>query len=184
MNQVRQAAVPAYAHSSLPVRKHPVSLWIILALLLTLAGARAGVDDDYLNIYGIINQADSLNASGKVSQAHAKYLEAQRALTGFQKNNPEWNAKVVSYRISYLADKVAATSAKPGAEKGAAPPAAMSAVKLLAVGSDPKKALRLHPAAGDRQTITMTREKFDGHERRRPKHARHGTPGDRHDPES
>ena len=151
-----------------PRRKRP-AIGILLGLLLTLCAARAeGPDDDYLAIYGIMDQADALNASGKTSQAHAKYAEAHSALTQFQRANPTWDNKIISYRLTYLAEKLAATSKKavaPGntsattataAGKKEAALVSKSPVKLLAAGSEPRTALRLHPSAGDKQTVVMT----------------------------
>jgi len=92
--------------------------YVLLALLASLLGARAeGPDDQYVRIYNLIQQADSLQANGQPSQALAKYLEAQSGLQRFRKGYPEWNVKVVNFRINYLAAKVAALS-------GSTPPAA------------------------------------------------------------
>jgi hypothetical protein len=160
-------AMPAIAgaNATLSTHKKYFGMGIMLVLLLALNAARAeGPDDDYLAVYGIIDQADTLSTSGKTSEAYAKYVEAQRALVAFQKNNPGWNAKTVSYRLNYLTEKIAATSGKTAAmETGpatAAPKTAAAApkspVKLLANGSEPRTVLRLHPAAGDKQTTIMT----------------------------
>jgi hypothetical protein len=159
-------AIPAIAGANATLSPHKKCLFagIMLVLLLTLSAARAeGPDDDYLAVYGIIDQADTLSTSGKTSEAYAKYVEAQRALVAFQKGNPGWNAKTVSFRLNYLAEKIAATSGKTAvpetsaaAAKNAAAPASKSPVKLLANGSEPRTVLRLHPAVGDKQTMTMT----------------------------
>jgi hypothetical protein len=166
-------AIPAAAgaHVTLPVRKNCFLAWILLALLLTLSAAQAaGPDEDYLAVYDLIDQADTLSASGKTSEAYAKYVEAQRALAAFQKGNPGWNAKTVSFRLNYLTEKIAATSGKTAAKETSpataaqtvtaaaktAPATPKSLVKLLAAGSEPRTALRLHPAAGDKQTTIMT----------------------------
>jgi hypothetical protein len=154
-NQIDVAGV------SSPVRKKYFTGWIILVLLLALCAARAeGPDDDYLAIYGTIEQADALSASGKTDQARAKYLEAQRALIEFKRENPNWSVKVVAYRSKYVAEKIAATA--PNAVAPVSSPAAAvktpaeSPVKLLDAGSEPRTVLRLHPAVGDKQTMTMT----------------------------
>ena len=79
---------------------------VILALLVVLSGARAeSPDDQYVLIYNLIQEADSLNNSRQPGQALAKYLEAQTALQTFQKGYPDWNAKVVKFRLNYLAGK-------------------------------------------------------------------------------
>jgi Flp pilus assembly protein TadD len=108
----------------------------ILALLALHPGSRAlGQDDQYVRIYGLIQEADSLHGRSQGSQALAKYMEAQTALRSFQKGYPDWNATVVKFRLSYIDGKIAAlsaqapaaeaeaTAAKPGAASGAAPAA-------------------------------------------------------------
>ena len=88
---------------------------LVLALLLGVclpAQADLG-DDQYLQIYGLIQQADELNSSGKVALAKAKYQEAQTALKGFKTDYPSWNVKLVAYRLNYVAQKLAALSEKP-----------------------------------------------------------------------
>lgn len=159
-------AMPAIAgaNATLSTHKKYFCMGIMLVLLLALNAARAeGSDDDYLAVYGIIDQADTLSTSGKTSEAYVKYVEAQRALVAFQKNNPGWNVKTVSYRLNYLTEKIAATSGKTAAPetsgaaaKNATAAAPKSPVKLLATGSEPRTVLRLHPAAGDKQTTIMT----------------------------
>ena len=141
--------VRAGAGASLTTRgKRPV-LRGLLMLLLTLCAVRAaGPDEDYLAVYGIINQAEALSASGKTGLAHAKYAEAQAALVQFQRANPTWNSRIVSFRLNYLAEKLAATLEASIASEA-------SPVRLLGAGSEPRSALRLHPAVGDQQTLSM-----------------------------
>jgi hypothetical protein len=105
-----------------------------------------GPDDEYLQIYGLIQTADELNADGKAAPAKAKYLEAKAALTSFQTNYPYWNVKLVSYRLNYLAQKVAEGSTQTSTTQ----------VKLLEPGAEPRKVLRLHPKPGDKQTLDLT----------------------------
>jgi hypothetical protein len=146
---------------------------LVLALLLGLclpAQADLG-DDQYLQIYGLIQRADELNSSGKAALAKAKYQEAQTALKGFKTDYPNWNVKLVSYRLNYVAQKLAALSEKPRAVAGGgagtnAPEAqagaqsatstATTQVKLLEAGAEPRKVLRLHPSPGDKQTLHLT----------------------------
>lgn len=170
MNIFRLTAPPAVPCPHLfSVLNRIFAVGIFLALLLTVCVAQAeGPDDDYLAIYGIIDRADALSASGQTSQAHAKYLEAQRALAAFQRNNATFNPKMVSYRLNFLAQKIAATSdqtattqkssgsASVGSKQATAQVAAKSPVKLLNAGSEPRTVLRLHPPADDKQTMNMT----------------------------
>ena len=105
---------------------------VIVALLLALSGARAeGPDDQYIRIYTLIQEADKLNSGGQPSEALPKYLEAQTDLQRFQAGYPDWNVKVIKFRLSYVAEKIAAVSARVPAPtpastgaKPAAPPKA------------------------------------------------------------
>ena len=162
------AAAAPNAHFSANIKWF--SGMVLLVVFMALQGAHArSADDQYLQVYGIIEQADGLVAKGQAGDALARYREAQVALQRFQKTNPDWNAKMVSYRFKYLAEKVAALSEKPVAPADAgpaagtreAPPAAKappsataSDVKLLNPGAEPRKVLRLHPKPGDKQVVS------------------------------
>jgi len=76
--------------------------------MVTLSRARAqeSADDQYLVIYSLMQQADSLNSAGQSREALAGFLEAQDELQKFQKAYPDWNPKIVNFRLSYLADKI------------------------------------------------------------------------------
>ncbi len=133
----------------------------LLALLLGGGTARAQIrDDEYLRIYNIIQQADTLNSSGDTNAAKAKYLEAQNALRNFQWSNPNWYTKVVTYRMNYVAQKIAALTpvASVPATKESKPVASTSGlqVKLLEAGAEPRKVLRLHVNPGNTQSVALT----------------------------
>jgi hypothetical protein len=129
---------------------------LVLALLLGVWPARAdGPDDEYLQIYGLIQKADELSADGKAAPAKAKYQEAKAALTSFQTNYPDWNVKLVSFRLNYVSQKVAALAEKPPETKAAAQ-TSTTQVKLLEPGAEPRKVLRLHPNPGDKQTLAFS----------------------------
>lgn len=154
------------ATTRVPSRKNIFTRSILLALFLSLGAAQAeGPDSDYLVIYGVMDQADALNAKGKTAEAHKKYLQAQRSLAEFRQNNSGWNSQMVGYRMTYLADKIKETSGaavavandSPTAKaKAGAATAGKSGVKLISAGSEPRTVLRLHPAVGDQQTLVMT----------------------------
>jgi hypothetical protein len=145
---------------------------VVVALLLALWPARAeSPDDQYLRVYGLMEQAEALETKGETGQALTTYRQAQATLQSFQRSNPGWNPKLVNYRFNYLAQKVAALSgASPAPAATSAPaskqkaksdskpttPASDSQVKLLGAGAEPRKELRLHPKAGDKQTAAMT----------------------------
>jgi hypothetical protein len=95
---------------------------VVVALVLALSGARAeGPDDQYVRIYNLIQEADKLNSGSQPSEALPKYLEAQTALQRFQKGYPDWNAKVINFRLNYVATKIAALSARVPAPATPAP---------------------------------------------------------------
>src|SRR5437764_13635811 len=90
------------------------SFTLALTLLLAPLCARAdGLDEQYVRIYNLSQEADLLNSNGQVNQALSKYLEAQNALQKFHRVNPDWNVKVVNFRLNYLNSKVATASALP-----------------------------------------------------------------------
>ncbi len=99
-------------------------LFAIVALLL-IAVARIQAqssDDQYVQIYNLIQDGDALAATNKPAEALAKYTQAQYALVRFQKFNLGWNDRVVSFRLNYLASKITIVSASlPQSQAPAAP---------------------------------------------------------------
>jgi len=86
---------------------------VIVALLLVLPGARAeGPDDQYIRIYNLIQEADKLIGNNQPGEALPKYLEAQTGLQRFQKGFPEWNTKVITFRLNYVNARIAALPAR------------------------------------------------------------------------
>src|ERR1041384_820655 len=86
---------------------------IVATTLTILSGARAqGPDELYIHVYNLIQEADGLTAGAATGQALAKYTEAQRTLSQFQRGYPDWNPKVVAFRLNYLADRIATLSPK------------------------------------------------------------------------
>ena len=87
----------------------------ILSLLLIFAAvalARAqGPDEQYVQIYQLIQEADRLNEAGQSRAAVAKYIEAQDALTRFRGIYPGWNERVINYRSGYITTKLGPLSA-------------------------------------------------------------------------
>jgi tetratricopeptide (TPR) repeat protein len=84
---------------------------IFLAVALTQARAQEGPDEQYVAIYSQIQQADSLQSLSQTRQALDGYVEAQSVLQKFQKVFPDWDQKIVSYRLDYLAGKIAGLTA-------------------------------------------------------------------------
>ncbi len=91
-------------------------LFALFVLVLAVGGLPAcaqSLDDQYVGIYNLIQQADGLTAT-QPAEALTKYLAAQTSLQRLQKLNSDWNPKVVNFRLTYLADKISELSnAKP-----------------------------------------------------------------------
>ena len=96
------------------------------ALLVSFAGARAAApDEQYVDLYGIIQEADKFNDAGQARAAVTKYLEAQVGLKKLQSAFPDWNPKVVQFRIQYIASKL-----EPLTQKVAPSPASSTSAAL------------------------------------------------------
>jgi phosphotransferase system HPr-like phosphotransfer protein len=144
---------------------------LLFALLVAATPARGeDPDDQYLRIWNLVQQADALNAGSQTAPAIAKYREAQVALQTCRKDNPGWKPQLIAFREKYVAAKIGELTEKASApvisnpasspgeskpEATSAPAAAASPVKLLAAGAEPRKVLRLHPKAGDKQAVTF-----------------------------
>lgn len=143
-------------------------LILLLAVFTTVLPSHvAGQDDQYLEIRSVIEEADSLNKSGKAELAKAKYKEAQTALLNLRKANPKWRAEMVSYRLEYVTEKLAAFTPpaasgetadvqKPKAT-GAAKPASAGnmEIKVTKAGAEPRSILKYRSKAGDMQGAVM-----------------------------
>jgi Flp pilus assembly protein TadD len=162
-------------------------LILILAAQLPSARAQQGPDDQYIILYTLMQQADALDSSGQPRQALAQYIQVQGELEKFQKIYPDWNPRIVSFRLNYLAEKIAEVTAKlpvipqsgtpPPAPPapGAAPPSTSAAdleaqlralhEQMQQLQSDNttlqarlKEALVAQPAAIDSRELTRARE--------------------------
>jgi tetratricopeptide (TPR) repeat protein len=107
------------------VKRLVALLILILAARLPPACAQQGPDDQYIIIYSLMQQADSLDSSGQPRQALAQYVQVQGELQKFQKIYPDWNPRIVSFRLNYLAGKIAEVTAKlPVIPQSGTPPPA------------------------------------------------------------
>lgn len=111
---------------------------VIAILAVSLQGAIGqSAEDQYVRIYGIIQDGDRLVSEGRSGEALVRYQEARGYLQGLQRGNPGWNDKIVRFRLAYLSQRIEALQAKstaPGLtaieaktpEKGAAAPESSS----------------------------------------------------------
>lgn len=92
---------------------------LVLCLAAFSRAGAAGVDDQYVQLFNLIQEADSL-AGTQPEQALAKYRDAQAGLLKLRQDNPNWSPTVVNFRLEYLAGKIGALSGK--AAPAPAPP--------------------------------------------------------------
>jgi len=127
--------------------------WIALLACLTWATpaqvhSAASPQDDYLQIYVMIQEGDKLTAGGQNSQGREKYETAVQRLEKLKNENPEWEPTIVKYRIKYLNEKLdALKSAKdpaPAAKPAPTSPPATATEKPAP--SEPKSEIPPAPA--------------------------------------
>ena len=97
----------------------------LFALLITvlLTGVLwAGPDDDFVEIYQLIQQTDAQRENGRFNEARAGYERAQALLLALKKGYPQWNERVIAYRLRYVAEKLAVLPAADPAAPAASVP--------------------------------------------------------------
>ncbi len=82
------------------------SLVLFLAIFLFAFARAEAQDEQYVRIYGLIQEGDTLKTS-QPAVALEKFREAQNLLLQFQRLYPDWNSNVVKYRLSYLGAGIA-----------------------------------------------------------------------------
>jgi len=107
---------------------------VVLALVWTVR-VWAGPDDDFITIYNLIQVTDFQNTAGRTAEAREGYLKVQQLLRQLQRTHPTWNERVISYRLRYVADKLAnLPESAPVPAPGDAPKTASKADQLAPTG--------------------------------------------------
>ena len=102
-----------------------MALGVCVACLIPAnSHSAASPQDDYLQIYVLINEGDKLTQSGQNSQGREKYETALTRLDKLKNENPEWEPTIVKYRIKYLNEKL--DSLKSAKDSSPAPKSAPS----------------------------------------------------------
>jgi len=78
----------------------------VLCLAVSITASAQTPDEKYVGIYHLIQQADNLSDTGNVRDATTRYLEAQTALKNFQAMHPDWNQRIVKFRLEYVAARL------------------------------------------------------------------------------
>ena len=81
---------------------------VIIFASLAPVQAQQEADEKYLDIYSLIQSAESLASSGETRDAMAGLADAQSQLQKFQKRYPTWNPDIVAYRLNDIASKMGA----------------------------------------------------------------------------
>ncbi len=130
--------------------KQLCALFVLVLALGRLSAPAQSVDDQYVGIYNLIQQGDVLTAS-QPAEALTKYLAAQTALQRLQTLSPDWNPKVVNFRLGYLADKI---SELPGVKpRGGAPVVVPKVVKSESAAAAALAETRLPPLTEAEQQL-------------------------------
>ncbi len=162
---------------------------LLLAAGLTPAFAQADADDQYLIIYSLLQQADNSADSGQAQRALSQYAEVQTELQKFQRIYPDWNPNIVSFRLKYLAEKIADVTAQlppqlpptnapapaaPAANTGTSASTAQTDAEMAALrgqlqqlqsdnttlAAKLKEALSVQPAAIDSRELTRAQQQI------------------------
>jgi tetratricopeptide (TPR) repeat protein len=128
---------------------------LILVFMAGLFSARAqSADDQYIGIYDEIQQADALANSGDSQPAIVKYVDAQSQLQQFQRVFPDWNPKLVTVRLKYLADKI--SDLTPAQSPLPPPIIATNSPDIFASGNDAElAALRVQLQSSQIENTTL-----------------------------
>ena len=79
---------------------------VLIVLILFTGIVRAGPDDDFVEIYQLIQTTDAQRENGRFAEARTGYTHAQELLQKLKKEYPDWNERVVVYRLRYVAEKL------------------------------------------------------------------------------
>jgi tetratricopeptide (TPR) repeat protein len=127
------------------------ALAVALLLVLPIARAQENPDDQYVIIYTLIQQGDANLDSGQPQRALDNYREAQTELQKFQQVYSDWNPNIVSFRLNYLAQKIAALTPPTSAAKAPAVTAAPVPADLASQANSLNA--QIHQLQADNETL-------------------------------
>jgi tetratricopeptide (TPR) repeat protein len=84
--------------------------WIVFVVVFVALAAgtfAAAPDDEFVDIYNQILQAQNMETAGQSSGAAQRYREALSNLQQLQTEHPSWNPPVVNFRLQFLQEKIA-----------------------------------------------------------------------------
>lgn len=133
-----------------------ISPWILSLVCAAwwvpvLGHTAASPQDDYLQIYVMIQDGDRLATAGQNSQGREKFETALSRLEKLKNENPEWEPTIVKYRIKYLNEKLEAMKTSKDSAPVVAP-----AAKSAPVSAPPEKTA---PAPQSSESLPATAPK-------------------------
>src|SRR2546423_647447 len=88
-------------------------LMVVLLVAATAPPLAENPDEQYIRIMTTIDKADAARMNSQTNLAKGKYQEAQAALVNFKQRNPLWNARMVTYRLNEVTERIEAYSKPP-----------------------------------------------------------------------
>jgi Flp pilus assembly protein TadD len=85
----------------------------ILHAALAAALPAGAPEERYVEVIGIIAEADKLADAGQTRDAIPRYVEAQAALRQLQAAFPDWSPKIVAFRLSVVSARLEPLTRKP-----------------------------------------------------------------------
>lgn len=160
-------------------------LLVCLCCCLAWVARAQNLDDQYVRIYNLLQQGEGFEESKQADHALEKYQEAESLLKKIQAAYPNWNEKVVAFRLRYVGEKITSLQpavaalpkkaltalAKPGVPTPAPvePPDQMTALKndlqrlqaeKVALEAKLREALSAQPAAMDPRELAKADERI------------------------
>ena len=91
--------------------------------------------DQFLQAYLSLQEAEQLEKKGDAAAAQQKYLDVERKLEFLKRNNPDWEPSIVAFRLRYVRGKIAL--AEDARKKGLSPTAGSQPEKTETAASVP-----------------------------------------------
>ncbi|MDD4932137.1 MAG: tetratricopeptide repeat protein [Methylacidiphilaceae bacterium] len=83
------------------------SLACLLLVVAQPAHAAYPPQDQFLQAYLTLQEAEQMEKKGEGTAAHQKYLDVERKLELLKRNNPDWEPSIVAFRLRYVRGKIA-----------------------------------------------------------------------------
>ncbi len=108
--------------STLPTFRRFCGLVVaLLAAVSPLVVRAQSVEEQYLRVYGLIQEGDRLETAGQAAEARSRFQDAQAGLRKIQAEFPNWNQGVVRFRLRHVDNRLGNLAA-PGAPSVAVAP--------------------------------------------------------------